>query len=97
MDELPEPLVKLVEALLAESECKQLWEKEEKKIEENVPRDLHINLHSLQGMVEHSLVHALRLSHAACYLVVFDISKDLNDVLVSEKDSQVGLQENSAA
>ncbi|CAL1265523.1 unnamed protein product [Larinioides sclopetarius] len=82
-DDLPRRVVELVDAMLKESECKQIWEKKENEKQSPDNITITFNIWNYSGHPKYLFLHQLFLSPQTIYLFVFDLAQDLDSPIQS--------------
>ncbi|GIX83228.1 NHR domain-containing protein, partial [Caerostris darwini] len=85
-DDLPRRVVELVETMLKESECKQIWEKKENEKQPLDDATLTFNIWNYSGHAKYLFLHQLFLSPQTIYLFVFDLAQDLDCPIQNNED-----------
>ncbi|GFT80972.1 protein neuralized [Nephila pilipes] len=85
-DDLPRRVVELVETMLKESECKQIWEKKESEKQTSDNAVLTFNIWNYSGHAKYLFLHQLFLSPQTIYLFVFDLTQNLDSPVQNAED-----------
>lgn len=79
--DLPERVVELVESMLKEAESVQEWDQNESKKRSIQNPCITFNIWDYNGHPKYFILHQLFLSPQAIYILVFDLTKDLDEPL----------------